>query len=92
PAATALKPTASISERRTATPASEKSAPVFGEAVSRNSQLKYELTWEFGGKQQRGWYLYVPLISRMLKTEGEAAGGDFADALARWQSSAGLRA
>jgi hypothetical protein len=91
PSATALKPTASVIERRAATPASEKSANVFGEAVTRNSQLKYELTWAFGGKQQRGWYLYVPLISRMLDTQGEAAGRDFADALARWQSSAGLR-
>lgn len=78
-----LKPTAAVSERRAATP---------GEAVARNSQFKHELEWTFGGKQQRGWYLYVPLISRLLKTEGDAAGGDFAGALARWQKSAGLRA
>lgn len=92
PDANALKPTAAVSERRAAPHATEKSATVFGEAVARNSQLKYELTWAFGGKQQRGWYLYVPLISQMLKTESDASGGEFADALARWQSSAGLRA
>lgn len=87
-----LKPTAAVSERRAAPTATEKSASLFGEAVTRNSQLKHELTWAFGGKQQRGWYLYVPLITRLIETDNDAAGGDFASALARWQKSEGLRA
>ena len=91
-AETGLKPTVAIRERRTATAPPEKSVLLYGEAVARNSQLKYELEWEFGGKQQHGWYLYVPLISRLLATDKEAAGGDFASALARWQKSAGLPA
>jgi hypothetical protein len=86
-----LKPTASVRERRAASAPSEKSASVLGEAVTRNSQLKYELAWTFGGKPQRGWYLYVPLIARLIETKGDAAGGDFAGALARWQKSAGLQ-
>jgi len=78
-----LKPTAAVSERRASTP---------GEAVERNSQLKHELAWSFGGKQQRGWHLYLPLISRLIATKDDTAGGDFASALAQWQTSAGLRA
>ena len=65
---------------------------LFAEAAARNTALKYELSWAFGGKQQRGWYLYTPLISRTLgTTEAEAAGTGFASALARWQKAAGLR-
>ena len=64
--------------------------PRFAAAAARNTLLKYELSWAFGGKQQRGWHLYTPLISRLLTTDGDAAGGDFASALARWQRSAGL--
>jgi hypothetical protein len=54
--------------------------------------LKYELSWAFGGKQQRGWYLYTPLISRMLETDKDAATDDFASSLARWQSASGVEA
>ena len=79
-------------ERRTAVVAAEKKdTSLFAEAAARNTVLKYELGWAFGGKQQRGWYLYTPLISRLLETEGEAAGSDFASALSRWQTAAGLR-
>lgn len=87
----ALKPLALV-EKRTAVAAAEKrGSSLFAEAAARNTLLKYELSWAFGGKQQRGWYLYTPLISRLLETEGEAAGSDFASSLSRWQNSAGLR-
>ena len=69
----------------------KKDASLFAEAAARNTALKYELGWAFGGKQQRGWYLYTPLISRTLETGDEAAGSDFASALSRWQTQAGLR-
>ena len=87
----ALKPLALV-EKRTASAAAEKrDASLFADAAARNTVLKYDLSWAFGGKQQRGWYLYTPLISRLLETEGEAAGSDFASALSRWQTQAGLR-
>jgi LAS superfamily LD-carboxypeptidase LdcB len=52
--------------------------------------LKYELSWAFGGKQQRGWHLYTPLISRLLETGDGASADGFAAALARWQRAASL--
>ncbi|HEX8557807.1 MAG TPA: D-alanyl-D-alanine carboxypeptidase family protein [Pyrinomonadaceae bacterium] len=99
-AAGGLKPLALTSERGAGkavaagvaekAPAEEGVASLFAAASERNSLLKYELSWAFGGKQQRGWHLYTPLISRMIEAEGEAAGGGFAAALARWQKSSGL--
>src|SRR5688572_12067981 len=100
--ATAARPLALVPETRSASePAAaeaksaaapaEKDASLFAAAAARNSLLKYELSWAFGGKQQRGWYLYTPLISRMLATTGgEAAGDGFAEALSRWQKTSGL--
>ena len=81
PAEAALKPTVKTDE---------KTSSIFAAAAARNSLLKYELGWAFGGKQQRGWHLYTPLISRMLDAEGETSTGDFAAALSRWQKTAGL--
>lgn len=88
-----LRPTAEVRERRAqpaAREASDAAAPQFLAAASRNSALRYELSWAFGGKQQRGWYLYEPLISRAVGTERDSASGDFASALSRWQEGAGL--
>ncbi|HUC20526.1 MAG TPA: D-alanyl-D-alanine carboxypeptidase family protein [Candidatus Polarisedimenticolaceae bacterium] len=56
----------------------------------RNALLKTELSWTFGSKPQRGWYLYKPLIDRLLNTKHDAGSEDFAKALARWQDKAGL--
>jgi D-alanyl-D-alanine carboxypeptidase len=101
-----LQPTMAVRERRveasagtnatvTPTTASGSSTNVpgtslFAAAVSRNMLLKYELNWAFGGKQQRGWYLYTPLISRLLATDRDAATDEFASALSRWQRGAGV--
>ncbi|MGB8510558.1 MAG: M15 family metallopeptidase, partial [Pyrinomonadaceae bacterium] len=49
-----------------------------------------DLGWAFGGKQQRGWYLYTPLLNRLLGTETGADANVFASSLANWQQSAGL--
>jgi len=60
------------------------------EAARRNGVLKDELRWTFGGKQQRGWALYVPLIQHLIGTDEGAASSNFAASLARWQRSMGL--
>jgi LAS superfamily LD-carboxypeptidase LdcB len=65
------------------------SSPV-GAAAARNAQLRTELKWLFGGKPQRGWYLYTALISRLLDTKRDPGSDEFASALARWQKKAGL--
>jgi D-alanyl-D-alanine carboxypeptidase len=60
-------------------------------AAPRNALLRSELNWTFGGKQQRGWRIYEPLISRLLQTQYSAASEGFASALTNWQKRAGLR-
>jgi LAS superfamily LD-carboxypeptidase LdcB len=40
----------------------------------------------FGGKQQRGWYLYKPLISALVGTNQPADTNEFAAAISRWQA------
>ncbi len=61
-------------------------------AVSENLRLRQELRWSFGGKAQRGWALYVPLIAQLIGTDRQPDSREFAAALARWQPSAGLKA
>src|SRR5437764_13387584 len=93
-AETTLKPTAAVRERRAPSPTAtgtSADASVFSAAASRNSSLRYDLDWAFGGKQQHGWYLYTPLISRMIETDKDAATGDFANAVSRWQKTTGLQ-
>ena len=58
--------------------------------VARNAQLQVELTWTFGGKQQRGWYLYSTLIGRLLDTELDPTTEGFAAALMHWQKHSDL--
>ena len=57
---------------------------------ARNALLRTQLNWTFGGKPQRGWYLYQPLINRLLDTKKDAASNGFASALARWQKKSGI--
>lgn len=61
------------------------------DAARRNAQLSSELVWTFGGKQQRGWYLYKPLIKRLINTKDDAASEKFAAALSRWQVKSGIK-
>jgi zinc D-Ala-D-Ala carboxypeptidase len=68
----------------------EKASSNIGAAAARNAQLRTDLKWIFGSKQQRGWYLYTPLISRLLDTKRDPASNEFAKALARWQKKSGL--
>src|SRR5262245_44292271 len=54
-------------------------------AATANSSLSSEFVWTFGGKEQHGWYLYTPLINRLLGVEDGPGSSAFALALARWQ-------
>jgi D-alanyl-D-alanine carboxypeptidase len=80
-----VKPTASIREKRV-----EASGTALTAASARNVSLRTELNWLFGGKPQRGWYLYEPLIGRLLATSDDAASEGFAAALQGWQKRSGL--
>src|SRR5262249_59579930 len=65
-------------------------AVTFAAAAEQNAKLKSDLTWTFGAKPQRGWSLYTPLIQRLLNTDAAPETTAFAQAMAYWQSSAGL--
>jgi LAS superfamily LD-carboxypeptidase LdcB len=78
-------PTTRVTSRTTPTSA-------FAAAASQNASLKNELTWTFGGKQQRGWYLYDLLINKTLDTSHDSDTSAFAAAVARWQKRSGLDA
>jgi len=80
-----VKPTVLIKER-----GAENASSAFANAAAKNAVLENELSWTFGGKQQRGWYLYHSLIDRILNTRSDAAPTDFAAALAVWQKNRGL--
>jgi len=71
-------------------PATSADVVAFAAAAEQNSRLKLDLTWTFGAKTQRGWYLYVPLIQRLLNTDSGPETNAFAQALANWQRLAGL--
>lgn len=83
-----LKPTGAANGRRVEVPAEKLSA---GAAASRNALLSTELSWTFGNKQQLGWYLYTPLIKRLIDTRHDPPTPQFASALSRWQKKAGLK-
>ena len=85
-----VKPTISIAASRDTS--TEKPLSLFSEAAARNAILQNELAWTFGGKQQHGWYLYDLLIGQTLNTNNQADSGDFAAALAGWQTRTRLTA
>ena len=64
----------------------------FAGAAARNATLQNELEWTFGGKPQRGWYLYNLLIAQTLNTKSDPVSSDFAVALSGWQKKLGLNA
>jgi len=91
PVESRVKPTVLVRERHVgATNEIATKSSTFGLAVTRNAQLRTELNWIFGGKQQRGWYLYGALIDRLLGTEDDVTSEGFASALALWQEKSGL--
>lgn len=56
-----------------------------------NALLRNDLTWKFGGKSQRGWYLYIPLIKRLVNSNHDPSSTQFASAVAGWQKKSGLK-
>ena len=64
--------------------------PAFAAAGLKNAELRQQLSWTFGGKQQRGWYLYDLLIGKTLNGEHDPVSGEFAGDLAKWQKKTGL--
>lgn len=64
----------------------------FARAAAENSRLRNSLQWAFGGKQQTGWNIYVPLISHAIKTDADANSPEFALALSKWQVKSGIAA
>jgi LAS superfamily LD-carboxypeptidase LdcB len=67
------------------TKTSSASPITWANAMVDNIRFKDSLSWTFGGKSQRGWYLYVPLIKQTIGTEAEPNTPDFASAVAVWQ-------
>ena len=73
-------------------PSSTSSASSFATAATTNVTLRNELAWTFGGKEQRGWYLYDLLIGKTLKSKHDPTTSDFAASIASWQKRRGIRA
>jgi D-alanyl-D-alanine carboxypeptidase len=86
--AEAVKPAVLITDSRGS--GSETASSNLSAAPARNAILQNELMWTFGGKQQRGWYLYNSLIGQILNTQSAPTSNDFAVALASWQKRMGL--
>lgn len=61
-------------------------------AATTNASLRNDLAWTFGGKQQRGWYLYDVLIGETLNLHNDSSTTAFAESLAKWQKKRGLSA
>jgi len=59
------------------------------EAARKNALLLRDLDWIFGSKPQRGWYLYVPLIKKLIKAKDDPVSPKFASAVASWQEKSG---
>jgi len=75
------KPTTEVASRPSA----------FDQAARRNAESQAGLSWQFGGKVQRGWRLYTPLIAKTIDVKSDASSSDFAARLARWQQTYGLQ-
>jgi zinc D-Ala-D-Ala carboxypeptidase len=67
-------------------------ASLFGGAALRNAELQDDLGWAFGGKSQRGWRLYAPLVGGLIGAESDQTTGGFAAQLSRWQQQRGVAA
>jgi LAS superfamily LD-carboxypeptidase LdcB len=61
-------------------------------AIANNKTGSSELKWFFGGKTQRGWAIYTPLILETVGARKNIDSAEFAEAVARWQTDRGLRA
>ena len=64
----------------------------FAKAAAQNLNLKNNLAWTFGGKAQRGWYIYELLINSWIQNNQNESDNVFALSVAKWQQSANLPA
>jgi len=77
-----VKRTASVRSK----PLSEKPVEAgFLTAAQHNAKLRTQLSWTFGGKPQKGWYLYEALINQLLDSKRKSGSETFASTLAKWQ-------
>lgn len=60
------------------------------QATTQNRDLKFNSNWAFGGKAQRGWYLYESLIQKLIGADAAAETVEFAVAVAVWQQAQGF--
>jgi zinc D-Ala-D-Ala carboxypeptidase len=82
----------SASANPVAEASSASAASLFGAAALRNTELQDNLSWAFGGKSQRGWRLYAPLVGGLIGADGDQTTGGFAAQLSRWQQQRGVAA
>jgi D-alanyl-D-alanine carboxypeptidase len=61
------------------------------QAALTNAGLSTNLNWTFGGKPQRGWYLYLTLIKQLINVKKDFNSVQFSAAVAHWQAKAGLQ-
>jgi D-alanyl-D-alanine carboxypeptidase len=61
----------------------------FAPAATRNAELQSNLGWTFGGKTQRGWALYTPLIANLIGCESDGA-SELAMRVSVWQQVNGV--
>jgi len=87
-----VRPTVKSISEPPGAPTRSSTSAAFLAAAERNAIFKNDLVWTFGGKQQRGWYLYELLIRDTLQTKRETDSADFAAAVAAWQKRSGLAA
>src|SRR5258707_428721 len=71
-----------VPSRNASSATSPESKGLLLEAASQNATLKSGAEWLFGGKQQHGWYLYTPLIAKLIGTDKDVTTPDFAFRLA----------
>ena len=67
-------------------------ASAFSAAAAANSTSRASLSWPFGGRSQKGWEIYIPLISHTIGSDEAADTPQFAEAVAKWQRKNGLDA
>jgi len=65
-------------------------AKAVSEIGLRNRVTSNDLSWEFGGRQQRGWTIYAPLVCETIGVDSDIDTEAFARALATWQESRGV--
>lgn len=61
--------------------------PELPDPAGENARLRYELVWNFGGREQRGWTIYIALIADTVGADPDREPGRFAQVLAGWQTT-----